>query len=337
MSSASLPLELLQASIVTSYLFYAGIMATAVATYTYMYQLQWVILFVARYFPYLLSGLENKKITVDEMTISYLERNPPSSSTESEEQETVVILHGYTACKEAMASVAVALPRAWRLIIVDLPAHGESLHVSGADYKQEAFVDKIYKFTQAIGLERFHLVGESMGAHISLLLTAKYEDKIKTLTAMCPPVDEAKRSKFFLTLETTGRNLILADNVTEFQQMLALVQHVPPKIMPQRVLKAMVDIQKERKKGYEDVFLQLMLSRESPEMYYEKLSHLRLPVFLIWGEDDRVCDISGGRILTKIISHAEMKVVERCGHALSIERPRKTSHLINAFIQKHVQ
>jgi pimeloyl-ACP methyl ester carboxylesterase len=193
------------------------------------------------------------------------------------------------------------------------------------------------QFTQAIGLERFHLVGESMGAHISLLLTAKYEDKIKTLTAMCPPVDEAKRSKFFLTLETTGRNLILADNVTEFQQMLALVQHVPPKIMPQRVLKAMVDIQKERKKGYEDVFLQLMLSRESPEMYYEKLSHLRLPVFLIWGEDDRVCDISGGRILTKIISHAEMKVVERCGHALSIERPRKTSHLINAFIQKHVQ
>ena len=65
-------------------------------------------------------------------------------------------------------------------------------------------------------------------------------------------MDEAKRSKFFLTLETTGRNLILADNVTEFQQMLALVQHVPPKIMPQRVLKAMVDIQKERKKGYED-------------------------------------------------------------------------------------
>ena len=37
------------------------------------------------------------------MTISYLDRNP---SPEDDDQETVLILHGYTACKEAMGRCA---------------------------------------------------------------------------------------------------------------------------------------------------------------------------------------------------------------------------------------
>ena len=51
----------------------------------------------------------------------------------------------------------------------------------------------------------------------------------------------------------------------------------------------------------------------------------------------QVCDISGGHILTKVITHAEMTVVKRCGHALSLERPKKTSYLIRGFIQKHLK
>ena len=68
----------------------------------------------------------------------------------------------------------------------------------------------------------------------------------------CIVVEDAKRSKYFRTLEDTGRNIILAENVTEFHRMLELVHHKPPKRMPQRVVKAFVEIQNNRRKGYED-------------------------------------------------------------------------------------
>ena len=68
----------------------------------------------------------------------------------------------------------------------------------------------------------------------------------------CIVVEDAKRSKYFRTLEDTGRNIILAENVTEFHRMLELVHHKAPKRMPQRVVKAFVEIQNNRRKGYED-------------------------------------------------------------------------------------
>ena len=65
-------------------------------------------------------------------------------------------------------------------------------------------------------------------------------------------VEEAKRSQYFITLEDTGRNVILPQNVTEFMEMLTLVYWQPPKVIPRRVLQAFLDIQIPKYKGFED-------------------------------------------------------------------------------------
>ena len=49
----------------------------------------------------------------------------------------------------------------------------------------------------------------------------------------------------------------------------------------------------------------------------------------------QVSDISGGHILCDVIKGAELKVVEKCGHALTLERPRKTAQIFCNFIQKN--
>ena len=51
----------------------------------------------------------------------------------------------------------------------------------------------------------------------------------------------------------------------------------------------------------------------------------------------QVSDISGGHILCDVIKGAEFKVVEQCGHALTLERPRKTAKIFCEFIQNSLQ
>ena len=43
------------------------------------------------------------------------------------------------------------------------------------------------QFTLAIGLKRFHLLGESMGGVIAAAYAAKYPSQLKTLSLICPP------------------------------------------------------------------------------------------------------------------------------------------------------
>ena len=73
-----------------------------------------------------------------------------------------------------------------------------------------------------------------------------------TLCSLPATVEEAKRSQYFITLEDTGRNVILPQNVTEFMEMLTLVYWQPPKVIPRRVLQAFLDIQLPKYKGFED-------------------------------------------------------------------------------------
>ena len=56
------------------------------------------------------------------------------------------------------------------------------------------------QFVEAVGLKRFHLVGESLGACVSSSYGATYPHKLDSLTLLCPPSE--------CTVETTNNGHI---------------------------------------------------------------------------------------------------------------------------------
>ena len=46
----------------------------------------------------------------------------------------------------------------------------------------------------------------------------------------------------------------------------------------------------------------------------------------------QVCDVSGASILHSLVRGSRVQVLERCGHAISLERPRKCARLLTDFI-----
>jgi pimeloyl-ACP methyl ester carboxylesterase len=101
-----------------------------------------------------------------------------------EQQSTgdALILIPYLAADNACYAFQVAdYAKHFMCISVDPRGAGETDKPAGA-YSTELFADDIAAFMRAIGIERAHVAGLSLGAATGMWFAAKYPDKVKSLS-----------------------------------------------------------------------------------------------------------------------------------------------------------
>lgn len=71
------------------------------------------------------------------------------------------------------------------LVLLDLPGHGRSAHLpAGAEYTSAVAVNAVLDVADALGWERFSLLGHSMGAGIASLIAASSPQRIDRLVVI---------------------------------------------------------------------------------------------------------------------------------------------------------
>ena len=83
----------------------------------------------------------------------------------------VVLIHGAMASLHTWEPWVAILGQQYRVITLDLPAHGLTGTVPSAEYGGEAFTQTIHAVTNNLGLEQFVLGGNSMAVsytHLTL-------------------------------------------------------------------------------------------------------------------------------------------------------------------------
>src|SRR6185312_4075249 len=91
---------------------------------------------------------------------------------------TIVLLHGFASSKEVWLPVAKLLTPHFHLIIPDLPGWGESSRNADAGYDIDAQASRLDAFVQALRLQRFVLVGHSMGGAIAGVYAAGHPEHV---------------------------------------------------------------------------------------------------------------------------------------------------------------
>ncbi|MCL6517597.1 2-succinyl-6-hydroxy-2,4-cyclohexadiene-1-carboxylate synthase [Alicyclobacillus sp.] len=83
----------------------------------------------------------------------------------------LLMLHGFTGRHDSWWPVADRLAASYRIIRVDMPGHGESRFPADArERSMEEAVRSLLRLMDALGVERFHLLGYSMGGRTALSL-----------------------------------------------------------------------------------------------------------------------------------------------------------------------
>jgi len=96
----------------------------------------------------------------------------------------VLALHGWLDNAASFVPLATHL-RGIDLVAIDLPGHGRSVHLPpGADYSFALAMHNVLDVADALGWERFALLGHSMGAGIASLIAAACPQRIERLVAI---------------------------------------------------------------------------------------------------------------------------------------------------------
>lgn len=267
------------------------------------------------------AGLSLKHIQVGDHDIQYLHGGLDGAPV-------ILMVHGYSANKDNWTRFAKHFVDRYQIIIPDLPGFGDSSHIEAANYDIDHQRDRLLEFAQALKLPRFHIVGNSMGGWIAGALALKHPDEILSLGLFnSAGVDEpvlSPRSKAWLE----GKNILLIEGPEDIDRAFGLVFQNPP-AMPQ-IAKEYLARQALKQKDFNVKVAQDLLA--NPLDLEAELASIQTPSLVLWGDNDRVIDVSTAEVFKNGLPNATTIIMEDTGHLPMLEHPSRTAKHYQQFL-----
>lgn len=267
------------------------------------------------------SGLTQKNVNVDGIDLVYFEGGQGT--------ETIVLLHGFAADKSNWIRFVRTLVSDYKVIIPDQAGHGESGGTLEDSYTPTKQASRLAEFTRKIGVEQFHLVGNSMGGTIALFFAFQYPDRVKTLGLFDSGGVISPEPSELSKLLAKGENPLIADSAEDYDRLLEFTMEDPP-FLPWPFANVMSRKSTPRKVLNEKIFADII----KPRKYTTKqvLSAIKTPALILWGEEDRVIHVSSVSVFEQYLSNHKSVILAGVGHAPMVERPAQTATILRNFI-----
>ena len=236
----------------------------------------------------------------------------------------VLLLHGFGADLNTWMFTQPALAEGRRVIALDLPGHGGSTkQLDHADVESLAtIVDHALK---ALGIERLHLVGHSMGGGIAIAFASREPERVATLTLIASASLGPEINATFID------GFVRAARRREAVEVLNLLVHDPA-----LVSRTMVEdvLRYKRLDGVTEA-----LAAFAEEWFPggrqivglgDGVAVLKLPVQIIWGREDRIIPAAHAEALA---SRLPVHILEQTGHLPHMEKAGEVSRLIKRLIE----
>jgi pimeloyl-ACP methyl ester carboxylesterase len=271
------------------------------------------------------SGLEYKTVVLGDETWHYLEGGPKDS-------EVVLLLHGFGGDKDNWTRFSNSLTGGYRVIAPDLPGFGESARHPDWDYSLPPQRNRVNGFVQALGLEQFHLIGHSMGGHLAALYTHKYPEQVLSLALFNNAgVDAPDKSDMRRAL-ANGNNPLIVGSLEDFDRLLAFASYKQP-FIPWPVKGVLAQQALEHAEFNRSIFESLI--GDSSSSLEPILVDIETPALILWGEYDRIVDVSSVNVMRPLLSRSEVVIMKDTGHLPMLEHPAKTATHYLGFVENY--
>lgn len=115
-----------------------------------------------------------RKISIDSIQVAYREAGQSNS-------KAVVFLHGFGGSSYDWKELMDMLSESYRCLAFDIPPFGLSEKRLDFDYSDESIVRLIMNSLNYLGVNRFVLVGHSMGGYLSLAIASLFPERVEKL------------------------------------------------------------------------------------------------------------------------------------------------------------
>jgi pimeloyl-ACP methyl ester carboxylesterase len=251
----------------------------------------------------------------------------------------ILLLHGLGGTKTSFFDTAAALSRDYRVHAMDFPGFGSSSKPAHAPYNARWFADTVIAVMDELGIERAHVVGNSMGGRVAIEVGLRHPERVGALALLCPAVAFVRRDfhhvvrllrpEFGLLPHRFRRATVAA----QFWSMFADPDLIDPS-MADIVVDEFQRIYGSAGARYaflssaRNIYLEAPFGRNG---FYHRLAELESPALFVWGSHDKLIPAGFKRHVAEWLPQAEQIVLAGCGHVPQVERPEQTNGLLRRF------
>lgn len=262
----------------------------------------------------------------------------------SPDNPPVLMVHGYTSWHGVWRTTIPALVDDYYCVAIDLFGHGQSPIDPAGDYSIEAQGRRVLALADELGLERFTLIGHSMGGQIAMCIASMLAPERVTRL-----VDVAGVASARLTEVTTN---------TKFKPIRWLYG-TPLGTLSEKVYRALspgmrpvarfqfgvwfnnfdwapfeswrADREIANRPGIRHTWYYGMLAIEGLDLT-PHLLNIQAPTLVIFGAEDAVVRVSDGHLAAEKIPNSQLVLFEQCGHFPMYEKEADYLTAVRGFL-----
>ena len=250
----------------------------------------------------------------------------------------VVCVHGLGATKASFLPTVAALAGEHRVVALDLPGFGDSGKPFAARYDARFFAESVLELLDALGIERAHVAGNSLGGRVALELGLRAPERVERLVLLAPSM-AWRRARPYAPLLRLVRPELGAIQPVPRRMVDAVVQRFVPGASDGWTAAGVDEFMRayttpRGRAAFYAAARQIYL--EAPEGgkgFWPRLRELSRPSLFVWGRQDRLVPIAFARHVTEAVPAAQHLELE-CGHVPQLERPRETHAAMKRFLSR---
>lgn len=231
----------------------------------------------------------------------------------------LVMVHGFSSSVHTWEPWVERLGFDYRIVTIDLPGHGLTRAPEGYQPSIEAYADYVDAVVSQIGVEKFTLIGSSMGGHTAWTYALKHPEKLDGLVLIGSggwpkAAEDAKDAPiaFKLLSNPVGRAVFgKLDSTAITRQGLRAAFEPTPDMADDKMVARYVDL--SRAPGHREIIMALMTA-ERPSATKEKLAAIKVPTLILHGDTDKLVPPGDGRKFAEAIPGSTLIMYEKTGH-----------------------
>ncbi len=230
---------------------------------------------------------------------------------EAGQGEPLVGLHGAGGMRLGRSHALLA--EQYRVIVFEAPGFGQSPDNERSQSMSELASTMLQAVTN-LGIEGFHLMGNSFGGKLALCMAVQQPERIQSLVLVAPAAMRPEGGARARTLS--------------LEERMALLYAHPERLPPSALLDAAIMAKQQALVGR-------LMGPPRDETLERLMPDLHVPVLVLFGTMDRMIPPEMGRLYCEKLPNCSLVLVYDAGHAVDAERPEAFVSVVSDFLQHH--
>ncbi len=264
----------------------------------------------------------------DGARVHYRERGPKDASV-------LVLVHGSDASLFTWEPWSKNLSDKFRVISLDLPAHGLTGAVPNRDYSQKGMTVFVHEFADKLGLKTFALAGNSMGGGVVARFAETYPDRVSKLIL----VDAAGMPV------GPGDHVPVGFMIARMSFMRPVMLHITPRalfseglndaiVRKSVITDKMIDMywRFHLMEGAREANAERFATNEDYGYVKDHIGQIKAPTLILWGAQDHLIPVAAAHAFNRAIPGSKVIIYPATGHIPMEEVADQSAADVRAFL-----